>query len=516
MEAHAVARDQPRCDNALCFMQICHLRTAHPPRLSATGRFLPNMHSLASHADEGKRLLTVLLLQPAPLQPPTRSPTQQAWQPAAAPDGRADPSEPDGPAAVGSGHSPTATHPGHQHNLTGESQPLAAGFSSSAAGTANPAPTRDGADVEGGEIDWQHFTFSHGFRLPRLLLPSGGSVPLSKLPKDLQPADLTPDSLLQLDAQLKREDIVSQHADVKQEIAQAPTTSTSMKLELSGEEKGSPHLSNGQFPESASAFADAAAAAANQTLPTNDASRPHPAGSSMDKHLEQQTSSPSLQLKQECGDLKQESIHLSSQVPTPPQHALAADQQTDSMPGATGGPVTDGVHAASHPPVISSLPSDDPLIRPPILGKNALNGSSQSISGAPSQAHLLLPNGLRTMPGLQSLAPHDAAGELGEDGDISGGSDGDEDNEGKRMTTRSRRPRNQDHFMLNAGNVPVAQAAKVQRTVRSCSTIADALPVLFVVLSNLTVRRSPLHATEIIQTCSHLPLSHTSHPTLLR
>ncbi|KAK9837057.1 hypothetical protein WJX84_002033 [Apatococcus fuscideae] len=38
--------------------QVGYLRTAHPPRLSATGRFLPNMQSLASHADEGKRLLS--------------------------------------------------------------------------------------------------------------------------------------------------------------------------------------------------------------------------------------------------------------------------------------------------------------------------------------------------------------------------------------------------------------------------------------------------------------------------
>lgn len=446
-----------RRENAVRHMQVCHLRTAHPPRLSATGRFLPNMHSLASHADEGKRLLTVLLLQPAPLQPPTHSPTQQASKPAAAaPDGRADPPEQDGPAAVSNGHSPTADHPSNRHNPTGENQPLAAISTSSAVGTANPPPTRDGPHVEGGEIDWQHFTFSHGFRLPRLLLPSGGSVPLSKLPKDLQAADLTPDSLLQLDAQLKRDDIVSQDVDVKQETAQAPITGISMKPEMSGKDEGSPHLSNGHAPESA-----VTAAAADETLPAANASGPHPAESRVDKHAPQPESSPSLQLKQESGDVKQESTHASSRPPTPPQHALAGDQQSDSTPAANGVPLTDGVHPDCHHPAISSLPGDDPLYPPPIQGNDAPNGSSQSIRGTPSQVHLLLPNGLHAMPGLQSLAPHDAPGELGEDGDISGGSDGDEDTEGKRMTTRSRRPRNQDHFMLNAGNVPVAQAAKV-------------------------------------------------------
>ncbi|KAK9840515.1 hypothetical protein WJX84_003514, partial [Apatococcus fuscideae] len=63
-------------------------------------------------------------------------------------------------------------------------------------------------------------------------------------------------------------------------------------------------------------------------------------------------------------------------------------------------------------------------------------------------------------PVSQPLGPHGETGEMGEDGDMSGGSDEDEDIGGKRMTTRSRRPRNQDHFMLNAGNVAVAQAAK--------------------------------------------------------
>ena len=59
-------------------------------------------------------------------------------------------------------------------------------------------------------------------------------------------------------------------------------------------------------------------------------------------------------------------------------------------------------------------------------------------------------------------AMHVHAGQI-EDADSHAASDGDgdEDNEEKRMTTRSRRQRGRDHFMLNAGNVPVAQVVKV-------------------------------------------------------
>ncbi|KAK9841359.1 hypothetical protein WJX74_004479 [Apatococcus lobatus] len=429
--------------------QVCHLRTAHPPRLSATGRFLPNMHSLATHADEGKRLLTVLLLQPAPLQPPP-PPTHAhpAAEPAAAANGLAAvagaQSGPNGLTAAGSGYPSPAMHFNSQHNSATGHQSAAVGPTS--VGLDNPAPTHDGLCVEGGEIDWQHFTFSHGFRLPRLMLPSGGSVPLAKLPKDLQSADLTPDGLLQLDAHLKGVARIKPDAHVREELAQVSTTSSSLKQEGNGLEGGSA----GQYHGLQQQPTPTSPTAAKDLSDASKSSEQQQAGSSFHQGP---VSSQSLQLKQESSEIKQESAHSLPHNCVPTQQTLT-DQAMGSKPAANG---TEGLHPAPTPHANSSQFNGNPLHQPATLVEGPPTLPISNVPRLPAGPVLHVDHG---RPVSQPLGPHGETGEMGEDGDMSGGSDEDEDIGGKRMTTRSRRPRNQDHFMLNAGNVAVAQAAK--------------------------------------------------------
>ncbi len=406
-------------------MQVGHLRTAHAPRLSTTGRFLPNMQSLAAHADEGKRLLTVLLLQPAPLNPgppfPTPTAVGAAVPPAsghplaAAANGATPPAS--GPAAAASGH-PPANESGHPlgnaasgpplANAVGGHQPTVLATAAVKAepasgwgvcgGVADPLPARDGPLVEGGEIDWQHFSFSHGFRLPRLLLPFESLPPSSNPSSDLQPDGPMRDSLASLGASIKQEPGPAY-------TSVAPSNGHSLKQEAENEQQDPPYR-DAQPDESAA----------------------------QDGSVDRDDSSPE---------------------PMTSIHSHPASRDTAALSAS---------HAAR---MISSSHGQPPL---PGVKTEVEEGKGVDL-GRPTEPHLVSNTSSpvsrfqhdhqAAVPRLEGL-PMDAEGmEAEEDGDDSGPSDGDEDAAGKRMTTRSRRPRAQDQYMLNAGNMPVAQAAKV-------------------------------------------------------